>query len=123
MRSSPGSLPESLQIEGANVLQAVDGEDGIERFNEHRHEINAVVLDLTMPKLNGEEVFRQIKAARPDVPVVLCSGYSVLTYHPLPLTLPEPPHPDPLAFISSARLVLGRSLLLDEVLGSSTSSI
>ena len=58
------------------MLQAVDGEDGIEQFHEHSEDIDAVVLDLTMPKLSGEEVFRQIKSARPGVPVILCSGYT-----------------------------------------------
>ncbi len=69
-------VADALGMEGATVLQAVDGEDGIEQFNQHRHDIDAVVLDLTMPKLSGEEVFRQIKAARPDVPIILCSGYT-----------------------------------------------
>ncbi len=69
-------MADALQSEGAAVLQAVDGEDGIEQFTEHCQEIDAVVLDLTMPKLSGEEVFRQIKLARPDVPVILCSGYT-----------------------------------------------
>ena len=69
-------VADALQMEGATVLQAIDGEDGIEQFNQHRQELDAVVLDLTMPKLSGEEVFRQIKAVRPEVPVVLCSGYT-----------------------------------------------
>lgn len=69
-------MADALQMEGAAVLQAVDGEDGIEQFNDHQADIDVVVLDLTMPKLSGEEVFRQIKATRPDVPVILCSGYT-----------------------------------------------
>ncbi len=69
-------MADALQAEGATVIQAVDGEDGIEQFHEHRSVLDAVVLDLTMPKLNGEEVFRQIKALRPDLPIVLCSGYT-----------------------------------------------
>ena len=69
-------MAEALKMEGATVVQAVDGEDGIERFGDHRDHLDAVVLDLTMPKLNGEEVFRQIKATRPDLPIILCSGYT-----------------------------------------------
>ena len=69
-------VADALAMEGATVLQAVDGEDGVEQFHGHQADIDAVVLDLTMPKLSGEEVFRQIKAARPDVPVILCSGYT-----------------------------------------------
>ena len=69
-------MADALETEGATVLQAVDGEDGMEQFNDHCEEIDAIVLDLTMPKLSGEEVFRQIKATRPDVPIILCSGYT-----------------------------------------------
>ena len=69
-------MADALQTEGATVLQAVDGEDGIEQFNEHREDIDAIVLDLTMPKLSGEEVFRQIKSTRPGLPIILCSGYT-----------------------------------------------
>ena len=69
-------MAEALDAAGARVLQAVDGEDGIEQFVGHRDEIDVVVLDLTMPKLNGDEVFRQIKASRATAHVILCSGYT-----------------------------------------------
>ena len=69
-------MADALEGEGVTTVQAVDGEDGIEQFNRHEDELDAVVLDLTMPKLSGEEVFRQIKARRPALPVILCSGYT-----------------------------------------------
>ncbi len=69
-------MADALESEGVTIVQAVDGEDGIEQFNRHEDELDAVVLDLTMPKLSGEEVFRQIKARHPALPVILCSGYT-----------------------------------------------
>ena len=69
-------MADALGNEGVTTWQAVDGEDGIEQFSRHEDELDAVVLDLTMPKLSGEEVFRQIKARRPALPVLLCSGYT-----------------------------------------------
>jgi CheY-like chemotaxis protein len=58
------------------VLTASDGRQAVETFRRHAHEIAAVLLDLTMPHLGGEEALRAIRAVQPDVPVVLTSGYS-----------------------------------------------
>jgi CheY-like chemotaxis protein len=60
---------------GFQVLQASDGPQGVETFRRHAAEIDAVLLDLTMPGMNGEEVFRALRAIRPDVRVLLMSGY------------------------------------------------
>ena len=45
-------------------------------FNEHADEIDCVILDLTMPHLDGEETFRELRRIRPDLPVILASGYN-----------------------------------------------
>ena len=45
-------------------------------FSEHREQIDVVLLDLTMPDLGGEEVYRQMRDIRPAVPVVVVSGYN-----------------------------------------------
>ena len=66
----------ALAETGCQVLQAVDGEDGVTQFRRHQEEIDLTVLDLTMPRLNGDEVFRQIMDVRPDAKVVLVSGYT-----------------------------------------------
>ena len=61
---------------GCEVLTAVDGSDGVDLFRQKHKEISLVVLDLTMPDMNGEEVLRELQAIRPDVKVLLSSGYS-----------------------------------------------
>ena len=38
--------------------------------------IRSILLDMTMPGMDGEEAFHELRAIRSDVPVVLCSGYS-----------------------------------------------
>ena len=58
------------------MIQAVDGADGIEQFRRHRQAVDLTVLDLTMPRLNGDEVFRQIMDIQPDARVILISGYT-----------------------------------------------
>ena len=64
-----------LQRAGATVLTAIDGYDALRQFGLHAGEIRAVLLDLTMPGLDGAEVFQRIIAADPAVKVILCSGY------------------------------------------------
>ncbi len=65
-----------LERLGFAVLVACDGREAVELFLEHHDEITAVLLDLTMPHLNGEEAYRAMREAQPAVRVVLCSGYS-----------------------------------------------
>jgi two-component system cell cycle sensor histidine kinase/response regulator CckA len=65
-----------LEFFGFRVLQAVDGRHGTEVFREHQSEIVVVILDMTMPEMNGEETFREIRRVRSDVPVILTSGYN-----------------------------------------------
>lgn len=52
------------------------GLEAIREFERRPQEIRIVVLDVTMPDLNGEHVLRELRRVRPDVPVLLCSGYS-----------------------------------------------
>jgi CheY-like chemotaxis protein len=60
---------------GFNVLQAVDGLHGVEVFSEKQDTIRAVVLDMTMPKLNGSEALQQMRRIRPEVKVLMVSGF------------------------------------------------
>jgi two-component system cell cycle sensor histidine kinase/response regulator CckA len=65
-----------LRRSGFTVLTAANGREAVEKFAAARTEITLVLLDLTMPVLGGEEAFRAMRQMRPDVRVVLMSGYS-----------------------------------------------
>jgi PAS domain S-box-containing protein len=65
-----------LSLLGFSAMQAADGREGVEIFVRHVAEIVLVILDMTMPKMNGEETFREIRRIRADTPVILTSGYS-----------------------------------------------
>lgn len=65
-----------LESSGFTVLQAGDGLAGVETFQAHANDILMVVLDMTMPRMLGEEALAQMKAIRPDIPVILMSGYT-----------------------------------------------
>ncbi|HEX9654568.1 MAG TPA: PAS domain S-box protein [bacterium] len=60
---------------GFTVLTACDGLEGIQIFQRSQDEIRVVLLDMSMPRLNGEHTLQHIRRLRPDQPVVLSSGY------------------------------------------------
>jgi two-component system, cell cycle sensor histidine kinase and response regulator CckA len=64
-----------LQEAGVTVLSTVDGHDALRQFEAHSAEIRTVLLDLTMPGLDGGEVFQRLIHTDPGVKVILCSGY------------------------------------------------
>jgi PAS domain S-box-containing protein len=61
---------------GFAVLTAADGEEAVAVYREHMDEIVLVLLDLTMPRLDGEGSFQALRALDPGVRVVMTSGYS-----------------------------------------------
>ncbi len=60
---------------GFKVLTAGHGLEALEIFRMRKYEISLVILDLTMPGMNGWETLEALRALRPDIPVVLASGY------------------------------------------------
>ena len=61
---------------GYDVLEAEDGQSGLDLFRSRGGAIDAVVLDLTMPRMSGEETLRELRRADPNVRVVVFSGYA-----------------------------------------------
>lgn len=69
-------LSRVLEHAGFTVTQASDGAEALEQFRRDPEGIRAVVLDLTMPEMGGDEVLRHVWLLREEMPVVLTSGYS-----------------------------------------------
>jgi len=67
---------EILEKLGYQVLLAGDGEEAVQRFQADRDRIALVLLDVVMPKLGGPEAYEQMRARKPGVPVIFCTGYS-----------------------------------------------
>jgi two-component system cell cycle sensor histidine kinase/response regulator CckA len=65
-----------LEREGITVLTANEGPVGVDVFRTQPQRITCVLLDLTMPRMTGEETFRMLRTVRAEVPIVLMSGYS-----------------------------------------------
>jgi PAS domain S-box-containing protein len=65
-----------LERSGFDVLTATDGMEAVDVFLRHADRVVCVLLDLTMPHMDGEAALRMIRQVRTDVPVILASGYS-----------------------------------------------
>jgi two-component system, chemotaxis family, CheB/CheR fusion protein len=64
-----------LERNGYRVVTAANGQLGVEAVRKHKEELAAIILDLTMPVMGGEEALGHIKKIAPSVPVILSSGY------------------------------------------------
>jgi PAS domain S-box-containing protein len=70
-----------LEGAGFHVVLAPDGRHGLDAFRRYGQHLSAVILDLTMPQMNGEEVVRHLRQMRPDVRIIVMSGYSEHEMH------------------------------------------
>ena len=70
----------SLAAFGYVPLLAADGRSALEIVDKSGDGIHAVVLDLIMPGVTGEETLQQLRAIRPDVPVIIASGCGEVEY-------------------------------------------
>ncbi len=66
----------ALAALGFAVIAACDGHQALEVYREHRDEIALVLLDLTMPRMDGEEALCELRLIDPEVRVVMSSGYT-----------------------------------------------
>ena len=65
-----------LEGHGYTVIEAVDGEDAIDKFKENKDKIHLLLFDVIMPNKNGREAYDAIKEMRPGIKALFMSGYS-----------------------------------------------
>ncbi len=61
---------------GMTVTDAADGEEGVERFRKAKATLDVVLMDVSMPGMDGLEAMRRMREIHAGTPVVLMSGYS-----------------------------------------------
>jgi polar amino acid transport system substrate-binding protein len=61
---------------GYNVIQAVDGQDAVEKFSKNKSSIAMIIMDMIMPKKNGKEAYDAISLLQANVKVLYSSGYT-----------------------------------------------
>ena len=65
----------TLESEGFSVREASDGREAVALFAAAPASFRAILVDLTMPHLSGDEVLRRVHALAPETPIVLMSGF------------------------------------------------
>ena len=70
-----GLTKQILEGAGYNVIEAVDGEDAVNKFIKTKDKIDILLFDIIMPKMNGKEAYDRIKKIQPDIKILLTSGY------------------------------------------------
>lgn len=68
-------MSEMLGMLGYKVLTADNGLTAIDIYRRRSESVDLVLLDIIMPKLNGDEVFERLKLINPDIKVICASGY------------------------------------------------
>ncbi len=97
---------------GYTVMEAGDGAEAVSMFKENKEKIHLVILDGVMPKKNGIEAFREIKAIDPNIKCIFISGYAedIFTKNGVPdhgaMFIPKPIAPDD--FMKKIREVLDK---------------
>jgi len=69
-------IREILEANGYTVIEAKDGEEGIEAFRKNRDRVALVLLDVMMPKKSGKDVYDTIVEMDPKVRTIFMTGYS-----------------------------------------------
>lgn len=68
-----------LELSGYSVVSASSGRQGLELFRQSAHEFVAAIIDLTMPEMDGVEVFEELRQIRPELRAILSSGFDQQT--------------------------------------------
>ena len=100
-----------LEALGYDTIPAVDGAEGVHLFCERLNEIDLVLLDFVMPKMNGVEAFEELIRIKPDVKVILSSGYTE------DVVAKSFPGPKPAGFLNKPYKLEAMKAELDRLLG------
>jgi PAS domain S-box-containing protein len=74
LRATVANLLDTL---GLQVVEAADGVEALERLADPAHPIDLVLMDITMPRMDGNQAFLELRKQDPDLPVILCSGFTI----------------------------------------------
>jgi DNA-binding NtrC family response regulator len=77
-----------LERAGYGVFEAEDGAEALELLQDGASAVSVVVSDVVMPRLNGVELMLALSESRPDLPVVLMSGYATAALQELGIAVP-----------------------------------
>ncbi|HXX81154.1 MAG TPA: ATP-binding protein [Thermodesulfovibrionales bacterium] len=101
-----------LEEVGYTVIEAVDGQDAVQKFRLYHHIVDLLLLDVIMPGKNGGEVYAETRRIKPSLRVLFTSGYpaDIIKAHVAPeeelhfLSKPVPPQ----ALLRKIREIIGK---------------
>ena len=67
---------ELIEFLGYTVETATDPVDALALFGNDPNQFDLVVTDMTMPRMNGDKLAKKIMELKPDIPIIMCTGYS-----------------------------------------------
>jgi len=67
---------EILQSLGYKVITAYNGQEALDKFLEDPDQVDLIITDMTMPKMAGTDLAKEVFAIRPKLPIILCTGHS-----------------------------------------------
>ena len=70
-------LAEHLQNLGCRTYNARDGREALDIVSRHKDELDVVILDINMPVMDGKTAYEKMMALKPDLKVLVASGYSL----------------------------------------------
>ena len=70
------ALIDLFEFENIKLICAANGEEGIEKLLAFKDDIVLTLLDLSMPGLSSPETYTRLKEIKPELPILLCSGYT-----------------------------------------------
>ena len=65
-----------LEHLGFTVITAVDGLDALQIYQRQKNQIDLIILDMTMPKMDGAETFKKLRRMDPNIHIAISSGYA-----------------------------------------------
>lgn len=70
----------TLQLVNANVIDASNGKEGLEKFKENADKIDIILTDLSMPIMDGLEMIEEVKKIKDDIPILITTAHQDLAY-------------------------------------------
>jgi len=63
---------------GFTAIEAKDGEEAVKMVTTWNDDIDAIILDIKMPKMHGYQVIEKLKEMHKEIPIIICTAFSAL---------------------------------------------
>jgi len=69
------SLEKILTLQGYTVSSFENGQSALQAFLKHPDKFDLIITDMTMPRMSGDKLSKEILKIKPDIPIILCTGF------------------------------------------------